>query len=463
MNKAFEPMRNSMDHNPSQGIESQPDLKRDSKQGIRAIGCRALLLMFAAFAILVSPLYLHTSESPSWIGRYSTSYFSMLIIVSALAMLISFLVALRCSRSGTLRGAYTTLLFLGATLAACAVAELYLRHSANDSFQNYRIWGHKKSAILGYEAEPNHTWKAAGASYQTDEFGFRIHLGDKSWFRVEKGRIFILGGSSAFGYGLNDDETWPHLLEERLKASPSRANFHVINAGNNGHNSLQSLLRFYLTVLPKNPDFLLYYEGINDVERWILKPKSIWITENALFSDTMTSYLARERAGQNFYARTLLVYSLEKVLLKLEEAVDRVLNRGSSPAEQELTADELSVRSANGQRFITNVTTLADICRRHKVSLVLITFISDDLRMPGFYRESLKYYNQLLRDFASAEDIPLIDLEKSFSPIEAKETYFFADHYHPSQRGARWIAEVVAREMDHILKHRQQEQIQRRS
>ena len=100
-----------------------------------------------------------------------------------------------------------------------AVTEVFLtfRLRREDAFSEYAAWGHKRSLLFAFEATPNHRWTNAGATYTTDRFGFRTHVRGP-WDATARTRIFTLGESSVFGYGLNDDETWPHLLEEKLRS-----------------------------------------------------------------------------------------------------------------------------------------------------------------------------------------------------------------------------------------------------
>lgn len=140
------------------------------------------------------------------------------------------------------------LVALGALVFSIFTAEMVLRVFYGDNFSSYKEWGHKKSVIFGFEAKPHHRWSAKGAVYTTDESGFRTHLPNPLWReKTDKTqRVFVLGGSSAFGYGLNDDQTWPHKLEAELERRLPASPFLIINSANNGHNSLQALLRFYL-------------------------------------------------------------------------------------------------------------------------------------------------------------------------------------------------------------------------
>ena len=58
-------------------------------------------------------------------------------------------------------------------------------------------------------------------------------------------RILLLGGSYAYGYGVNDRETFAYLLEERLSRTPLRPT--VMNAGSGGK-STDYALRFFETI-----------------------------------------------------------------------------------------------------------------------------------------------------------------------------------------------------------------------
>ena len=44
-------------------------------------------------------------------------------------------------------------------------------------------------------------------------------------------RIFAVGGSTTFGEGVSDDETWPFLLQQKFDKTQLGVNIQVINAG----------------------------------------------------------------------------------------------------------------------------------------------------------------------------------------------------------------------------------------
>src|SRR5262249_29336952 len=103
-------------------------------------------------------------------------------------------------------------------------------------------------------------------------------------------RIFTLGESSVFGYGLNDDQTWSHLLEQKLRDRLADPTLDVVNGGNNGHTSLQSLFRFYVRVLPHKPTSVVLYFGPNDL--YGTGPDRLMISEKILFSGSVAQFWA---------------------------------------------------------------------------------------------------------------------------------------------------------------------------
>ena len=78
-------------------------------------------------------------------------------------------------------------------------------------------------------------------------------------------RIVVLGGSAAYGYGVNWDQAIPALLEKRLAAiAPAGRTFRVINLAynNEGAYSFAFTLRDYAYL---NYDLVFLYEGYNDL------------------------------------------------------------------------------------------------------------------------------------------------------------------------------------------------------
>lgn len=338
------------------------------------------------------------------------------------------------------------IMFAGFAAAGCLTvvflaSEFLLGLRYPDAFVEYRVWGHKKSVVFGFEAEPSHSWKAAGASYSTDKHGFRTHVTDPEWDRKKKTRIFTLGASSVFGYGLNDDETWTHLLEKRLTDKGEAVD--VINAGNNGHNSLQAMLRFYLRVRPFAPDYVVYYEGVNDVTQKIVGPfEDVWISDDVLFTSNFRDFLKRSRPNAPFYERTLTVHFIRSLWTRFRN--EQLRREQLSHPVREMTPESIAFRDAGAERFILNVRTLIRMMQDAGVRPVLVTFLHDPDQIGYVVSQCIYFHNEKLRGLAKELDVPLIDLEKEFASEPDKQSYFFEDRYHPNRKGAAYISEKIA-------------------
>lgn len=73
-------------------------------------------------------------------------------------------------------------------------------------------------------------------------------------------RIMCVGDSTVFGVGLNFDETWPYLLEERLEKKFPDAKINVLNAGIPGACSRQLKRVFQVYLVKYNPDIVIWRE-----------------------------------------------------------------------------------------------------------------------------------------------------------------------------------------------------------
>ena len=83
-------------------------------------------------------------------------------------------------------------------------------------------------------------------------------------------RIVCLGDSLTAGYGVNENQAWPHLLQ--LKINDFKLNASIVNAGTSGNTSAGGL-RKLPWLFKKRVDILILALGANDGLRGI-NPKS---------------------------------------------------------------------------------------------------------------------------------------------------------------------------------------------
>jgi lysophospholipase L1-like esterase len=394
------------------------------------------LKSFLLLIVLQSPLYVHKSLN-YWLFTYSKGYCIFLLVLLILTTLVSIFIGFI---SFKYKDAFLKLVFSLAGIAfALFTLEFSLRFTSfNDTFALYHSWGHKKKEIFGMAPRENSNWDYADAHYNTDQFGYRVNLHYPEWHKTKKDIIFTVGGSSVFGYGLEDNQTWSHLLNEKLKET----NYLVQNAGSNSYNSLQVLLRTYLELIHFKPKIIVFYQNRNDVRPEAVKNTATLINEDILFSETMTSYLKKSLPNENWIRHTILGNLIHD---KLGTILLNTTNKIYPPVVDLNSERVQKANQVNGENYIRNVKTLYLICKSHNIKLILTTFIHNPNGLHPEQSYMITENNKRIREFATSENIPFVDLEKIMLQTTDPKSLFFGDGYHPNHKGAEFIGE-------HILK-----------
>lgn len=82
-------------------------------------------------------------------------------------------------------------------------------------------------------------------------------------------RIAVLGGSTTFGTGVSDKDSWPALLQQVLGEK-----YAITNFGFPGYSTAENIIQMALVVPEKKPHFVLFYEGWNDISNYHYSNKS---------------------------------------------------------------------------------------------------------------------------------------------------------------------------------------------
>lgn len=80
-------------------------------------------------------------------------------------------------------------------------------------------------------------------------------------------RIFILGGSTTFGAGVLDNQTYPHFLQTMFDEANLNFKVQVINTGWPGKWSKQETELIKERLLDFEPDLFIVYDGVNDIDQ----------------------------------------------------------------------------------------------------------------------------------------------------------------------------------------------------
>jgi len=124
----------------------------------------------------------------------------------------------------------------------------------------------KKDSLLGYTHLPGKFYVTLNNNYtfvtthKNNTLRITHPIADDSYY-IDKAKIWIMGCSFTHGWSINDDETYPWLIQEMYKD-----NYEIINFGCSGYGTIHSLIQIEeaLKIIEK-PKIIIYtYSSIHD-------------------------------------------------------------------------------------------------------------------------------------------------------------------------------------------------------
>jgi lysophospholipase L1-like esterase len=283
--------------------------------------------------------------------------------------------------------------------------------------------------------------------------------------------IVAVGGSTTECYYLSDNESWPFLVEEHLKKLHDKV--WLNNAGFDGFSTfgIAILLDEYITRI--KPKYVLFLLGSNDIGQKSLsdsdatkmKPviKSIsvleWIKSESEILDFMrilknkikTSLTKKEDSearniGHHFFDLQKLAHSRID-----DRAIDRIL-------------DTHRIQYIPGYK--NRIFKIIQICKNSGITPVFMTQpilvgngvdTTTNVNLETVILENgnsgivewklMELYNDTLRKCAIENNVPLIDIAKSFP----KDSRFFYDKSHLGIDGAKLAADLISKGLEEII------------
>jgi lysophospholipase L1-like esterase len=240
-------------------------------------------------------------------------------------------------------------------------------------------------------------------------------------------RILCLGDSVTFGHWVEAQQAFPRQLEQAL-AGRTGTPVQVINAGVPGYSSFQELKWLEEKGWEYQPDLIVVSFVLNDVVERYLTMAAYGGAHTILGVDTTVTLQPLSRLLRRTAFHRFVTSMMQGQARRREIYSVRRLFADPLPAEIEeawqLTEGELSA--------------LAAVARARQVPLVLVAF---PFRFQ--VQENLPPLpQQRLARWASAEEIPYVDLTGAFVALGPEAG--FLDHDHPTPAGHRAAALEVA-------------------
>jgi len=281
------------------------------------------------------------------------------------------------------------------------------------------------------ESDPDLFWRLkpelrefpVTGSIRDNSIDFRVstHDGLRSTERLSpKGslRIVALGDSTTFGLGVEDEKTWPAVLETLLRARGIDVD--VVNAGVPGYTSFQGRRFMLKSGLALEPDLVIVTFGFNDASFWGSR------------SDAETASLLEPRGWERPLRHSRLYNGIRQLLRPRD-------NTAETPPEPE------SPRLTEQEFYLEMQELVRDIrAQDAEVVFVIWPYLRQLL---GQTTEPWKY-QKVTHLLAAAEHVPTVDLVEPFIRADAP----LLDHVHANEDGCRVAAETLAPRVVELLR-----------
>ena len=330
------------------------------------------------------------------------------------------------------------LLALAGTLAVLLAVDVHLHHKYEKS-AGFNIWGYRGPAV---------------GSKKAGEY-----------------RVALLGGSSAYGYGVDWTDSIAAVLERRLaghRAGPFER-FSVVNLGynNEGAYSFRFTLADYLSL---DYDVACLYEGYNDTMADPRRPNvAIFRHDSPVFR--LTGYLPifpivfREKAAAMLYGNTKELYRFgEKTVFhtglanrtaaeslrmaaEVSDSLSRQLDRATAEAPRVITDVASTGCKSPWQEYCRSILVATEFALQHGKQVMVVTQPYELEGVGQRHREQqAQMAGMLQRRFGNDRRVRYLNLGPS---VDLGDPALSFDHMHLTVAGnARLAADLVQPVLD---------------
>lgn len=340
------------------------------------------------------------------------------------------------------------LVVISLTIAVISV-EFFLRIQAKPKSSDFSN-GNIQDTELYYRLQPN--FKTADGVYFYNEYGMRnVAISKKKPKNVF--RILCFGGSTTFGTGVSNTQTWPTILQSLLRAGiDTEGNvIEVLNVGMCGYLSDHSLYRLEHELLEFSPNVVIVMDGLNDVATAI--------------ESTPTSRARRPPLYTHQTSVTLSLLQKTMVYKYIDKAFVFFRSYFQIKKYDETELTNAAHRAA--EIYTSNILKMKTLCESAGSSLIVLNhpwIFNFQLGPPDNYSDLKKRFPITYDDFISlwigAKElrkanehiaklgVPVVNLQKTIDAIKNKYGLFgVGDYIHFNSKGNYVIASAVCQDL----------------
>ncbi len=298
-------------------------------------------------------------------------------------------------------------------------------------------WGFEQDRFLGYRPAANIKLQLDSThSFDTNSAGFRdreIAIHSPTPRRL----IICMGESSTWGIGSrNFETTWPKYLEKLLQSEDK--NFVVLNAGVPAYTTVENLQLLSLRLLKYRPEAILYMGFRNDLVSYVNRLNNAIDLDfysrpvAQLARDRFTDFWMQSAAVSYFISRFRNHGQLDKRAWDIAHEINRM--------NPQVTALELG----RGKQLLDdNIALMSLLAKRHHSQFIWVDQVTQFIEGFDEFRKDLLTQVQQL-------NIPVIQAHSIYDQVK----FPLLDDVHFSEKGNRYLAELIAPQLMEKLRSR---------
>ncbi len=289
-------------------------------------------------------------------------------------------------------------------------------------------------------------------------------------------KIVFIGGSTTECTYVTEDNRFPYLAGQLIEEK-TKKQINSYNAGHAANSSIHSLDILLNKIIPMNPDVVIIMHAINDYVNlaydhtyWpVDTPRSVLITINDYFPLPNETFLWHFKGlfktiYPNIYQRIFILKEniIHLIIQKQTGPVDEWASRRHMIKERDFELMQKEYRWA--------LQLLVTTCKSRGILPILMTQANrfkdnpDDFTLKSMepllsagidYKTfKLEYdrFNQISREVASSNNIPLIDLAK----LVPQEKEYMYDTVHYNDTGSKFVANIISVKLIDIISNLKQ-------
>jgi len=251
-------------------------------------------------------------------------------------------------------------LLLGSIIIFLFCTEILMRiFSEKPPITDKGLYIYLNNSVLPYKLKPNYKGLILDKEIYINSNGFR----DKDYTYKKPSntfRIAVIGDSFTFGWGVEQDETYPEILEQKLNVmKPNNLKYEVLNFGFPNGNTIQEVEILKTKVLDYSPDLVIIGFYYNDIEGIAKKNKS---------SETKNMFTVIYNLDQ-FLSEKSRFFSYLKFKLQNTKPIVSIFHKTSTvPYVLNLFEENSTIFVA----FKASLQKIGDLTRENNISVLLV-------------------------------------------------------------------------------------------